>query len=219
MHNATTHIGKAKGSLRTAGAVLLMIVLLLIQGAFGSAKALGITSESTVAFRQGDLRLIVDKTEGSGLNFDFGRHFLPLTEVTYRAENDKPHLLAVEDGRVDSGNWYVSVKMTEFTEAGGSLIQPSFAAMIQLKNPKITADNGSVPVAGTGLTYSEDIQIKSESSWALVMEAPGSLVRGRYTMQWSNRDVTLNIGDSQVWRLEMYAYTSILSWQLTQGPR
>lgn len=214
MLTTTTFSGAAKR--RVMAALMALMMVLSFLGLAAPAKAETSTSTATVVFIEGDLSLIPDPS-GSKLNFDFGSHYLPSTQVSYPAENTNDHILSVEDGRVASGNWYVTVSLSNFAEAGGSSSVEAFAAEINLKNPDVY--NANAATGTTGLTHVNDITVASEGDAQLVMEADDTLERGLYSMEWTNANVTLNIGNSQVSKIGLQAYAATVSWSLTQGPR
>ena len=193
----------------------LLLALFTLGPGMHAAAEVG-TTTARVSFKEGDLSLIADP-DGSGLDFDFGEHFLPTAAVAYPAENGESHILKVEDGRLNSGSWYVTVQLTSFTEAGGSLLVPEFEAAIRLKDPHVYNENSAVGTVG--LTAGDDITVLSNNGEQLVMEADATLSRGVYAMEWADENVTLNIGDSQVYNLQLEAYTALVSWSLNLGPR
>lgn len=170
---------------------------------------------ATVSFKEGDLSIITDP-KGSGLDFDFGEHFLPSSAVSYPSENLENHIFQIEDTRLNTGNWRTTVAMTSFTEASGSLIPPAIDAVIRLQNPRVFNENASAGT--TGITASDDISVASNGAPQLLMEADATLNRGVYGMEWTPENVTLNISDSQVFLLELEAYSAIVTWSLVVGP-
>lgn len=174
---------------------------------------------ATVTFLDGELSL-EGEAQGSGMNFHFGQHHIPAKAATYTSENQKEgapvsHILYVTDSRYDSGDWHVTVSLSNFMDTQGEL--DPFGAMIRLQNPVISNQNTS---AGTeGLTIPSDIQIFSEASAIPVMEADGTLPRGIFSALWENQGITLNISDSEVSKIGLSNYSADLIWTLNLGPR
>lgn len=195
---------------------LAMAALLGIMAFLPAAVAETAQTTATVSFIDGKLTLDNNIT-GSGLNFDFGEHTIPSVGVSYTAENTSggmpvQHILQVEDARVKSGDWHVTVALTDFSPLAGD----SFDAMISLKAPAIANANAA---AGTGgLTVTQDLLVASGGGEKLVMEADDTLSRGIYSLTWQNDDVALNIGDGEVTKLDVNGYSATLSWVLNVGP-
>lgn len=216
MYNSIPTASTARRRFTALFAAIALLVFALAFGAAAPAKAETTSSTASVAFIEGDLIIITDP-DGSGLDFDFGSHYLPTTEVSYPAENQENHILSVEDGRTNNGNWYVTVGLSKFAESGESPSAPEFDAMINLKNPDVYNENNTIGT--TGLTHAADIKVSSGGAPQLVMEADSSLQRGRYSAEWTNANVTLNISDTDVPSIQLTSYTATVSWSLNIGPR
>lgn len=178
------------------------------------------TTTASVSFIEGDLEFPGD-VGGSGMYFQFGEHVIPISEIAYPAENAAeggspvPHVLPVEDSRYASGDWHVTVSLTDFADNATNPTS-TFGAFIQLVNPAVANQNTS---AGTeGLTVLDDITILSGAQATLVMHADDTLPRGLFTATWTNEQVTLNIGDSEVTKLQPLDYAATLTWTLSLGP-
>lgn len=202
-----------------AGVALALLLAALPGMARGEAPITN-TTTATVSFIDGDLEL-GGSMQGSGLNFAFGEHAIPATQAKYPAKNESGglpvnHILPVEDSRVASGDWQVTVALTAFTDALATA-PSSFDGVIRLMNPVIANANASAGT--TGLTAEDDISVVSGESAVLVMAADDTLPRGEFTATWTNDDVTLNISDGEVLNIELLNYVATLTWTLNIGPQ
>lgn len=190
---------------------IALVALLLIRPAFSLAEVNRISdTTATVSFIEGDLEMVGD-VEGSGLDFDFGSHTIPVVGTSYGAQNLLEHFLQVADSRYDSGDWQVTVSLTSFSGDNSA-----FDAVIRLQNPVVSNANEST---GTdGLQVESLISIASGGDTVPVMTADGMLGRGRYTAHWTNENVTLNISDGEVGNIAPESYGAKLTWTLSLGP-
>lgn len=196
---------------RQGGAVVWLLLLAMIFLMVPAQADAASTTTASVAFTDGSLE-IGDITSGSGLNLDFGSHPVPVAAIHYPAENATAHVLPVEDSRMSSGNWHVTVAVTEFIGSEAS----SFEGMISLKDPVVANVNAS---AGTnGLTVEEDITMASGAGEVLVMVADDTLPRGVFTATWTDEQVQLGISDIQAMNLKPENYAATMTWTLNIGP-
>lgn len=204
-------IFRNKGRLMAMAAMLLALAMLW-QGTALAAPVVGDTTAS-VSFIDGDLELGGDAT-GSGLNFDFGQHTIPVAGISYPSENAVPHILQVEDSRFASGDWHVTVGLSAFTDVNSTATP--FDAIISLQNAVASNENASAGTAG--LSVENDISVASGMGPTLVMAADDTLLRGIFNAQWNASDVALNIDDSEVVNIGLANYTATLTWTLNLGP-
>lgn len=200
---------------------VILLMLITMAGFALSATARADSSESTLAtvsFIDGDLEL-GGEVGGSGLNLNFGEQYIPVTGISYPAINNASgtpvdHILRVEDSRFDSGEWQVTVSLTQFIDVTDTA--DNFHAMISFLNPAVANANAS---AGTvGLTVEQDVQVNSQGGAVPVMTADDALNRGIFTATWKNENVTLNISDEEVANIGLAHYSATLNWTLEQGP-
>lgn len=190
-----------------------------------SVMALGDLSQTsntraTVSFTDGDLEIGGGNVGGSGLNFFFGEHPIPIVRASYPAENDNAglplnHVLPVEDSRYNSGDWHIMVALTSFVDTPATPTS-SFDAVIRLENA-VTA-NANAAVGTAGLTVENSVFVASGASAVLVMYADNTLPRGLFTATWTNDDVVLDISDAEVMKIGPSAYEATLTWTLNLGP-
>lgn len=200
-------------------ALMSIVLLLLPAGALGAPLQTNDT-RATVSFTDGDLEIGGGSMGGSGLNFTFGEHPIPITRTSYLAQNNDGgmpvnHVLPVEDARYDSGDWHVTVAMTSFGDAPMAPTS-SFDAVIKLENAVASNTNTAAGVAG--LMVENHISVASGASAVLVMYADDTLSRGLFTATWTNDDVSLNISDAEVLKIGPSGYEATLTWTLSQGP-
>lgn len=204
--------------MKWALAMVCAMLVMLVGSVSGFADETANTY-ATVSFVDGDLQ-IGGEVAGSGLNFQFGEHAIPARSVSYPAVNENAgapvdHILQVEDARISSGDWHVTVSMTSFTGVGPETVD-DFKAKLTLVNPAVA--NANTEAGTAGLTVTGDLSITSDAGAELVMEADDTLPRGIFTAAWQNDNATLDISNAEVQNIGEAVYSATLTWSLNMGP-
>lgn len=198
-----------KRNLNVRALVFLLVATLALVPMTGRAEQA--TTTANVTFVDGILE-IGDITGGSGMNLRFGEHAIPAAAVSYPSTNDDAHILPVEDSRMTSGGWHVTVALTTFASASDG----SFSGLIHLTDPSVANRNTS---AGTsGLSVEDTITVAGAGGAVLVMAADDTLPRGIFTATWAQEDVSLEITNAEVTKLAATSYDATLTWTLNIGP-
>lgn len=201
--NITKRLGGAIMSL-----LLLAMAILIVPAQAGAAQS---TTTASVTFTDGSLEM-GDITSGSSMNLNFGSHPIPVAAIQYPAENATEHILPVEDSRVSSGNWHVTVAVTAFAGSESS----NFEGRIILKDPAVANKNTSAGTAG--LSVETEVTVASGAGEVLVMAADDTLPRGVFTATWTDEQVQLSISDAQALNLNPENYAATMTWTLNIGP-
>lgn len=182
----------------------MLAILLLSLPLVVTAEENEMRSTAFIMFEDGFLEF-VNPYDG-GMDFDFGQHMLPITDVVYPALNG-PFNLRIADAKEESGNWQASVSMTSFHSGmNGS----SFDAAIAMANPIHPYENF--------LETQQHLMFFSNGGAFPVMQAQKELRRGYFETMWEHGSVELIISEMEVLRLTKSDYKAEITWTLSTGP-
>lgn len=196
---------------------LAALVALLACALGGAALATaGPAMESEVSIRFAET-IHFDRMQGEGgMDIDYGIQPLPMPGVAMQIPNpDGSHTLRVRDGRVNAGNWSVSVKQTAYIMEGTNAVLSTLLLYDPVCSAGLTMPLISAPVASP--PYLPDLQFFNFGiSDKKIVDAASGLTQGSYDVTIAPGHVCINTSNPQF--AKPVAYSTTILWTLTSTP-